>query len=751
MLFSVLSFGFGCWWVQQWRELPSMLVLTCLVLLVPIFVYFKYRRIVYFLLGVLWTSLIAQQHLDKVLKPALQGQEFLIQGVVSGLPDYNARRVRFDFKLTQAAHLPDKVRLSWYYPKQKVRAGQHWEFVVKLKVPHGSFNPGGFDYEKWLFQHNIGATGYVRHVEKARLLAEPSALFNISAWRQSLTELLDKQSLNADSLALVKALTLADKSQMTQQQWQVLSASGTNHLMAISGLHIGLVAGLAYATAFFICLRVPHSNYCAPQVAAAFSWVLAFFYATLAGFSVPTQRALIMLAVWVAATLLRRHVQAINVFAIALLLVLLYSPLVVLSAGFYLSFLAVFIIIYAMSARLGQEHYLLKSFRLHCVIGLSLLPVLLFFFQSVSLIAPVANMIAVPVISFIVVPLSLLALVFLPYLPEFANFILQGVEVVLHLLWQVLLRLVDLPFASIVRPQPEGWQIAVALVGVLLLLAPRGIPGRYLGAVLLLPLFVLEPDRPAVGTASLTLLDVGQGLAVVVQTAEHTLLFDAGAKFSDTFDMGRRVVLPFLHYQQVTQLDMLIISHGDNDHIGGAEAVLQTLPTHQLLIGVPQKLQNYNPIACRAGQSWQWDRVNFRILSPPEQAFHSENNNSCVLQVQTDKGSYLLTGDIEQAAETYLSLNNASLQADVLVAAHHGSKTSSSVAFLAQVQPRVVLIPAAIPNRFGFPHAEVLARYVQHNIQYFVTGKQGALTVSLLADKVNVESYRQSHGHYWNR
>jgi competence protein ComEC len=592
----------------------------------------------------------------------------------------------------------------------------------------------------------------VKEEAKARLLAEPSEMLNISAWRQYLTELLSRQALSSNSLALIKALTLADKSLISHQQWQVLSNSGTNHLMAISGLHIGLIASIAYWLAYYCWLRVPTYKYCAPQVAAAFSFLVAFFYAALAGFSVPTQRALVMLAVLVVATLLRRHVQALNIFAIALLVVLLFDPLVVLSAGFYLSFLAVFFIIYIVSARLGQGNRLFKSIKLHAVIGLSLLPILLLFFQSVSLITPVANIIAVPVLSFFVVPLSLFAVMLLPLLPELALIILQGVDFCLQALWQFLVVLVDLPFASIVRPQPELWKIAVALFGVLLLLAPKGIPGRYLGLVLLMPLFwVVNSNRPPVGKASMVLLDVGQGLAVVVQTAKHTLLFDTGAQFSAKFDMGRNVVLPFLHHQGIAHLDSLVISHGDNDHIGGAEAVLQAMPTRQVLTSVPELLQAYNPMSCHVGQHWQWDQVNFRILSPPRQVFNGENDNSCVLHIETRQGSYLLTGDIEQVAEVYLTTSAASMQADILVAPHHGSKTSSSMRFLKKVNPSTILIPAAIPNRFGFPHAEVLARYAQNKVQFLVTGEQGAITAKFLGGKVSIESYRDSHGHFWNR
>ena len=306
--------------------------------------------------------------------------------------------------------------------------------------------------------------------------------------------------------------------------------------------------------------------------------------------------------------------------------------------------------------------------------------------------------------------------------------------------------------ASIVRPQPQLWQMIIAMLGVVWFLAPRGIPGRFLGVVLVLPLFFMHITKPDPGEMNLTLLDVGQGLAVVIETAEHALVFDTGARFSDNFDMGRNVVVPFLHYRQISSLDMLIISHADNDHIGGAKALLQSISTQQVLSSVPAKLDTYDAKRCSAGDSWQWDQVNFRFLSPPEGLLSSENDNSCVLRIETLYGSVLLTGDIERQAENYLALSVPKLlTAEVLIAPHHGSKTSSSRDFIALVKPRLVLIPAAFPNRFGFPHSEVLMRYQTHLAAYLISGQEGAITVNFSARGIMHESHRISRGHYWNR
>ncbi|OQK18378.1 hypothetical protein AU255_11335 [Methyloprofundus sedimenti] len=753
MFLSVLSFFLGVLFCQQWAVLPDFLGLALSLIVAILMAYFNYRRVAYFLFGLVFASISADHFLSRQLTPDLQGKELLIQGDIIGLPEYNAQRVRFDFQLTHTAVLlPDKLRLSWYYPQQKITAGQSWQFYVKLKQPHGTLNPGGFDYEKWLFTQHIGATGYIRQAETAILLATKSPWSSISVIRQKLADLLIKQDISPASMALIKALSIGDKSQISARQWQVLSSSGTNHLMAISGLHIGLIAGMVYWLVFNCWLRLPSNRYSAPQIAACFAFIAALFYAALAGFSIPTQRALIMLGIFMLTLVMRRHVKTLNVFALALLAVLLVDPMAVLSAGFYLSFLAVFSIVYVLSARLCPEHRFVSSLKIHAFVALSLLPVLLFFFQRVSLIAPVANIIAVPVVSIVVVPLSLLALTLLQILPEIAVFLLQIVDSVLQALWQVLEYLVDLPMASIVRPKPQLWQMIVALLGVLLILAPKGIPGRFLGIFLVLPVFLVKPEKPVPGAMNLTLLDVGQGLSVVVETAEHALVFDTGARFSDKFDMGRNVILPFLYYRHILRLDKLIISHADNDHIGGAETLLNSISVQQVLSSVPDQLATYNAIQCSAGYSWEWDQIKFQFLSPPEHGFENENDNSCVLRIDTPQSSVLLTADIERAAEDYLIQNSSeSLQADILISPHHGSNTSSSTAFLALVKPEKILIPADSPNRFGFPHVEVIERYQAIAAKYFITGDQGAISIRFNDNRNQLESYRDTHSRYWNQ
>jgi competence protein ComEC len=415
-------------------------------------------------------------------------------------------------------------------------------------------------------------------------------------------------------------------------------------------------------------------------------------------------------------------------------------------------------------------------------VGLS--PLLLLFFQQVSLIAPLANMVAVPVISLLAVPLSLLAAMALLVSSAMAAPLFYLVDQILQRLWWLLAYLADIPLASINHASPSYWALLFTVPGVLLLLAPIGIPARWLSLVMFLPLVFTEAKRPETGDIDMTLLDVGQGLSVVVQTAHHLLVFDTGAKFSSENDMGQTVLLPFLRSQGVAKIDSLIVSHGDNDHIGGATSLMRGMPTEKVLTSVPKQLSGYSPIACIGGQSWLWDEVTFTMLGPAapdhdrlkvdtpslanaapipdrltaytpslatQQAFVSDNDNSCVLKIQSAHGTVLLTGDIEAAAESWLVASyGEALQADVLVAPHHGSKTSSSIGFLQIVKPDYVLIPAGYRNQFGHPHKDVLARYRQVGAKWLNNADSGAIAVTFKDNRLVVKRMRETESKYWN-
>ena len=750
MALYVFSFLSGIIVVQQFVQLPDDRCLIAVAAIAVFSAYLRYWRWLFFAIGVIWAVLFASYRLADRLPAPLEGIDISVEGYISDLPKQDEKYSRFQFVITESSKkLPAKVRLSWYQPDRPVKAGQRWSMTVRLKRPHGNVNPGGFDYERWLFVEGLGATGYVRNYPKPEFLGWNTAWFSVDRWRQAIVDRLDELSLDASSLALVKALTIGDSSTISQRQWRLFRNSGTVHLFVISGAHIGLVAGLVY----FLMLRLwAWTGILAwpPQKVAAVASLLAgVFYSALAGFSVPAQRAVIMLTIVMSAIFLQRHTRPFNVLSMALCAILLYDPIAVLSPGFWLSFLAVATIIYVIAGRLAKPGYVAGVAKINWATAVALSPLLLYFFQQVSLISPVANFIAVPVISLLAVPLSLLSVLLLFLFPLAADWLLIIVDRILQGLCWLLGFLSGLPMAMITHPAPPLWVLLFAVPGVLILLAPRGVPGRWLGGVLFLPLLFLNKNHPASGEIAMTMLDVGQGLSTVVQTAHHLLVFDAGAKFGDS-DMGERVVVPFLLHQGLNKIDKLIVSHGDNDHIGGADSLMQAMPTDSVLTSVVEPLAAHKPIACSAGQSWSWDNVRFTVLSPPPKKFFSDNNNSCVLQIQSTRGTVLLTGDIESETETWLVANyQDKLNAEILIAPHHGSKTSSTVPFLKTVQPRYVLISSGFRNQFGHPHQQVISRYEQFNAHWLNTAGSGAISLSSESDSWRVSTERKRERRYW--
>jgi competence protein ComEC len=475
-------------------------------------------------------------------------------------------------------------------------------------------------------------------------------------------------------------------------------------------------------------------------------------YSALAGFSIPTQRALIMLIVVMGGVYLQRKVRPLNTLVTALFVVCLVDPLSVLSAGFWLSFLAVTLIVYSLAGRIGRLSYWRSMLKIQWVAAIGLAPLVIFYFQQVSIIAPVANLIAVPIISIIIVPLALLGVMLTFIWPTISALLLGLLDFILYALLWVLSALSELPFATLDNPGGSVWVMLLALTGSFILLVPKGFPGRWLGLVLFFPLLFARVEAPKPGAVKMTLLDVGQGLSAVIQTAKHTLVFDTGAKVSVQFDMGTHVLLPFLRAQNIDKIDKLIISHSDNDHIGGADSLLQGIGVDQVVCSVTEPLEKYSPVLCRAGQSWQWDGVNFTMLAPGEIRHKGENNQSCVLRIASEHGNILLTGDIENEAEQWLVDEYAThLQAEILIAPHHGSKTSSTLPFLHSVNPDYILISAGYRNRFGFPHTSVLQNYRKINAEWLNTADAGAIIVRVDEKAITVESFREQEAKYWHK
>ncbi len=747
MFFNVLPFVVGILVVQQFSELPSLLGLIAFFIIAIILTFCRYWRLLFFIIGIIWASSFATVRLADRLPESLQGQEIEVEGQVIGLPNYDERKVRFDFAVSKpTVNFPKKIRLSWYSPKQKIKTGQFWTLTVKLKKPHGRFNPGGFDYEKWLFIQSIGATGYIRNRPEPVLNKLKSSSNNFSILRQSISDKLDILLKDNSNKGVVKALMIGERDEITQQQWDVFRKTGTVHLLAISGLHIGLVSGLMYFLILQISIKF---SVVSPQKYAAISAILiALFYSALAGFSLPTQRSLIMLIIAMATLVWQRKVTAGHTVSLTLFAVLIVDPLAVLSVGFWLSFLAVIVIIYSLAGRLGSIGYWQSAIKIHCVTAIGLAPLLIYFFQQISIISPFANFITVPVISFLVVP-SVLFMFISPFITEqclaLINILLQGLDIILSMM-------ADLPYAAISTAKAPIITVPLTLLAVFLLMAPKGLPARWLGLVFLLPSFFINIEKPKQGEVTTTLLDVGQGLSAVIETANHILVFDTGAKYSNKFNMGDAVVVPFLESKGIERVNTLLISHGDNDHSGGALSIIKQKNVLNILTSVPNSLEQYSPILCMRGQEWEWDQVWFEILSPTEDFIDGKNNNSCVLKVSSIHGKILFTGDIEKPAEDWLVTNSADqLNSDILIAPHHGSKTSSTTPFLKQVSPKMILIPVGYRNRFLFPHQQVLERYKNLNIPWMSTAESGALTIQMKSNSAQFDSYRKSQIKYWNK
>lgn len=754
MLQLIFAFMAGVLWVQQLRSLPTRQEILLLIALMAVLALLRYWRLMFCVIGLVWASVSALSSMEQRLPVQLEGREFIVKGFIASLPKQDERKLRFDFAITSGHDkLPEKVRLSWYYPDQMVKAGQYWRFKVKLKRPHGLFNAHGFDYERWLLTEKIGATGYIRSSTKPVLLVDSTRSgFGINSWRQTIADKLSSYFNDQDILALVKALVIGDRSDLSFHQWLIFRNTGTVHLMAISGLHIGLIAGLVYFFAIKFWAWTGFLRYSPHNIAAICAVIVAIFYAILAGLSIPTQRALIMLMVAMLGIILQRHTRPFHTLALVLFAVMLFDPFAVLSAGFWLSFMAVILIIYALSGRLSQSNYWQTAIKINALTAVGLAPLLLFFFQQISVISPLANFIVVPIISLLVVPLLLLAVLLMcGQLEWLAGFVFKLVGWILQGVWWLLSYLSELPISVFSNAQCSLFALLTSIAAVLVLWAPRGIPGRYLGFIMLLPVIFVPSEQLKQGELKLSLLDVGQGLAVVVQTAKHSLIYDTGAKFSNRYDMGKAVILPFLTGEGINLIDRMVISHGDNDHIGGAQTVLQNTVVKSVYTSVPEQLRQHQPIFCQIGQQWQWDSVEFKILSPGSDSQVSENDQSCVLKITTPTGSVLLTGDIEKTSEQRLvNMNKDELAANILIAPHHGSKTSSSAAFLKQVDPDWILIPAGYKNRFGFPHEIVLTRYRTLKIPWLNLADSGAICVYFKTEGISIYEQRKLSGRYWN-
>lgn len=741
--------------------LPSLALLSLLPLcLLLIFTGHRLRWLACFLCGFLWTLLHAGSLVGDRLDAQIEGLPLVIEGRVVALPEQGKSFRRFEFVIEELVDAqgnswdsPGKVRLSWYRSDQVLLPGETWRLHVKLKRPFGFMNPGGFDYEAWLFQKRIKATGYVlKTSENIRLQAATGSY--IHRLRFELRHRLDTILNGIPVSGLIAGLALGDRSAISAEQWRVLTRTGTNHLLAISGLHIGFIAGLVFFISRWLWpfAGIFLHGIAAPRLAALNAMMAALVYAALAGFAIPTQRALIMLGVVLGLSFCYRRTSVSHTITLALLLILIIDPLAVMSVGFWLSFSAVIVLVYGMAFRVDVNSLWWRWGRAQLLVALGLLPLLVLWFQQVPLLSILANCVAVPWVSLLTVPLVLGGSILLFINEAAGRLMLELGSDSLALLWGFLEILADMKFTVLPVASPSLVAFMAAIVAVAILLMPAGLPARWLGGIWLLPLLFAPAELPEKGYFRLLLLDVGQGLAAVVQTRNHVMLYDTGPKYSERFNAGSGVILPYLRHSGIGKISILVQGHGDNDHIGGLLDVLDGVAVEKVLSSVPERITHPDVLACEDGQSWYWDGVLFEILHPGKASGLRDNNLSCVVRISQGRYSALLTGDIERLAEQRLVAAYAEkLASNVLIAPHHGSKTSSSAAFIDAVSPDYVLFPVGYRNRFNFPKQDIIDRYRKRNISMLDTVNSGAIEMQWHKSGLTIINYRKALHRFWHR
>jgi competence protein ComEC len=720
--------------------------------------------LVFVLAGFGWTALCAGERLGQRLSPADLGRDFALTGYVDSFPAVAPGQVTFSFKVDEprAAGIPPHVRLTWYDAPSSIGPGDALAVVARLRPPRGSSNPGGFDYERWLMLTGHGATGYVRSggVASSASSAPPGIAQRWLVLRAQLAERIGDVLRDPDAAALVTALAIGERFRFTEQHWTDFRRTGTSHLVAVSGMHVALIGVLAFLLLRALWTRLPQplASYDL-EAAAVASALCTAYYAALTGLAVPAQRSLLMVVVALALLVSRRTVGAFQVLAATLLAVIVWDPFAPLSASFWLSYGAVAILLaLAAPRRVPRDTGPLRQRVLRPVsafaalqwsIGIALLPLTAAFFDEVSLAGPLVNLVAIPLFNLVLVPLTLVATLLLHVDASAATLappLLQLVGTLAAHTIAILHAIAAAPWASLTVPQAPPATLAIAACGVVLALCARPLPGRRLAWLAVLPMFFPMRDVPDVGAASIVVLDVGHGLAVSVATKEHRLLYDAGPSFRSGFNSGSDVVLPALAASGTRRLDRLIVSHADNDHAGGAAAVLAAFPGADVLKG--PDVARLPGLACERGETWEWDGVEFAILHPGGDFAARGNESSCVLKVSARGGSVLIAGDIEARGESAV-VSAGGIASDVVVVPHHGSSTSSSQAFVDAVRPQLALVSAGYANRWGFPRPAVRARWERAGARMAVTGDDGALTVSLDEAGAVLIAERTRRVRYW--
>ncbi len=734
-------------------------------------------------LGFAWNAHYAQNRLGNVLSIEFEGKDLILEGRVNALPQSSLSGAKFSFEVDHASlgrqpieSFPRQVYLSWQpawrNPQDipEVIPGQRWEFKVKIKRPYGSLNPHTFDFERWSFHQDFGASGSVRSGEllheKDIGLTEFTLAMEYQRWklRQKIRQSLPKDARYAGVIA---ALVMGDQNAIDQEDWRVFNATGIGHLISISGLHVTMLAGFGAMIAAFLWRRNALPLYMpVGKVAAATGFLTAFVYAWLAGFQIPAQRTMYMVGVVAFALWSGRNPRSFDIWWWALAFGLLIDPMAPYTPGFWLSFGAVAAILYAMQGSEGllgvptgkelEVHWsrrliqaLREACRVQAVVTIALLPLTLYWFYQVSIVSPLANAFAIPVVSYIVTPLAIAGAL----LPDFiGKWLLLPAHATMEYLAILLGWMARWKWAVAWSSQPAWWALTLSTIGIVMAIRPGVIAkswiSRAIGLAFCVSLFI-QPN-PSINLASgefrATVLDVGQGTAVLIETASKRLLYDTGP-IQGKDNAGQRIILPYLRGRGIDQIDRMVISHSDSDHIGGAATLLQEISFDSMMGSLPTtnpllanlKMKRVPAIPCRFAQHWSWDGVDFYIWHPHEDALFEEqqarkpNEMSCVLEVRNQHTSFWLTGDVEKQGEAditarldQLNLHELKDKKLIFMAPHHGSKTSSSLNLLSALSPDLAFAQNGYRNRYGHPHPTVIERYQSMNIPFYQTPATGA-------------------------
>ena len=699
-------------------QLSSFPLAVCCICFVALALCRQWWLAALFALGATLFWLAALSVIGDRIEPRYEGDSILTLARVIDFPRQQNATVSLLLEAVDDPRLPGRVRASWHDPGRVPVIGETWQLELRLRRPRGSANPGGFDYETWLFRERIAATGYVVPGARNRLVAGAVGV-TIETRRQVLAARVSAVIADPATAAVLTAIALGTRHLLSPEQWQRYARTGTSHLMAISGLHVGLAAVAAYYAAMLVLalLRRRGNNHDAGIVAAL---LVAAAYVLVSGMAVPAQRAFLMLVLGTAVALRRRQLRGPQLLAATCIIVVLVDPLATLQPGFRMSFAAVAALFWL--ARRRREHRLRRLLVMQLILFFGLLPLSVLMFQRAALPAPFVNLVAVPVFSVVTVPATLLG-------------VFAGSDIALRAAgWSVagierLIGFVPQSGGAVAAIESSAWLflVACALWAVL----PPGWPGRHCGWLAMIAILLWRPAVPPHGCVDATFLDVGQGLAIVLQTHRATSIYDTGPAWRSGGNAAERTLIPFLANRGIDEIDKLVVSHSDLDHAGGIASLLDNVPARDILLGegIPGLEQLSRP--CVRGQSWQRDGVEFRIVHPgPERQFQG-NDGSCLLRVSAGRGALLITGDIELPAEREIIRAGRLRAVDVVTVPHHGSRTSSSASFVQRLSPRYAIVAAGHGNRWGFPKEEVVARWQQSGARVLQTAASGAIGIQI--------------------